>query len=228
MNKTIIISVAAVAVLTFSACGNKSGDDSAKNAITSAVEKTTEAVKDTANKAVDATKDAAAATADKAKEAANSAVDATKEAASKAVDTAKDAAAATADKAKEAANSAVEATKDAADATINKAKEVAEKTTEAAKDTAAKATEAATGGNDKGKAVFAKCVSCHGADGHTKALGKSEIIGGQAVADLEKKISEYKAGTRNVAGMGMLMNGQVKGLSDEDIKAVAEYISTLK
>jgi len=97
------------------------------------------------------------------------------------------------------------------------------------KDKEEKAKNAVAGGDvAKGKAIFAKCASCHGADGKTKALGKSEIIAGQPAADLEKKIQEYKAGTRNVAGMGMLMKGQVGSLSDEDIKAVAAYISSLK
>jgi cytochrome c553 len=80
---------------------------------------------------------------------------------------------------------------------------------------------------EAGKAIFTKCLSCHGADGKTSALGKSAVIAGQLSTDLEKSLMEYKAGTRNVAGMGMLMKGQVGTMSDEDIKAVAEYISTL-
>ncbi|MBD3788953.1 MAG: c-type cytochrome [Campylobacterales bacterium] len=77
-------------------------------------------------------------------------------------------------------------------------------------------------------AAYAKCAGCHGMDGKTKALGKSEIIAGQAEADLIAKINEYKAGSRNVAGMGTLMQGQVAMLSDEDIQAIAAYISNLK
>ena len=165
MKKLVIISVATVAVLTFSGCGNKS-DESSKNVVT-----------ETATKAVETTKEAAAKTTEAVKETATK---------------------------------AAEATKEAAGAVAEKAKEVA------------------TGGNAKGKELYAKCVSCHGADGKTKALGKSEVIAGQSAADLEKKIQEYKAGTRNVAGMGMLMKGQVASLSDDDIKAIAEYISSLK
>ena len=194
MKKLVIISVATVAVLTFSGCGNSSKEETTKTAV--------EATK----KATEATKEVAAKTTDAVKEGANKAVEATKEAAG-----------AVADKAKEAATKTTDAVKEGA----NKAKE-------AASDMANKAKEAVAGGNEHGKAVFAKCVSCHGADGKTKALGKSEVIAGQNVADLEKKIQEYKAGTRNVAGMGMLMKGQVGSLSDDDIKAVAEYISTLK
>ncbi len=184
MNKIVILSVATVAVLTFSGCGNKSSDEGSKNAVTTAVEKT--------------------------KEAASSATDAVKESAHKVVETTKEAATKTTEAVKETATKAVEATKEAASSATEKAKE------------------AVSGGNSKGKAAYAKCVSCHGTNGKTKALGKSEVIAGQSVADLEKKIQEYKAGTRNVAGMGMLMHGQVKGLSDEDVKAVSEYISSLK
>lgn len=81
--------------------------------------------------------------------------------------------------------------------------------------------------NAAGKAIFAKCIRCHGANAQRKALSKSEIIAGKSVTYLEKALAGYKAGTRNVAGMGIVMNGQIAPLSDEDIKAVAAYISTL-
>ncbi len=61
-----------------------------------------------------------------------------------------------------------------------------------------------------------------------KALGKSEVIAGQSKDDLIAKIKEYKAGTRNVAGMGALMKGQVASLGDADIEAIATYVSGLK
>jgi cytochrome c553 len=203
MNKTVILSIAAIAVISFTGCGNKSGnDEGAKSAVTETMDK----AKDATAKVAEKTKEAAAATTEAVKEGANKAVEATKE----------------------SANKAVEATKEAANNVANKAKEAATATTNAVKEGANKAKEAVAGGNAKGKEIFAKCVSCHGQDGKTKALGKSEIIAGQSVADLEKKISEYKAGSRNVAGMGTLMQGQVSSLSDDDIKAVAEYISSLK
>ncbi len=141
--------------------------------------------------------------ATEAKEAATTAVEKTKEAVVEKATEVKDAVAAT-------ATAAVDKTKAAASA-------VAEKATEAV---------AAATGPD-GKALFAKCAGCHGADGKTKALGKSGIIAGQPAADLETKINGYKAGTLNTAGMGALMKGQVASYSDEDIKAVATYISGL-
>lgn len=76
-------------------------------------------------------------------------------------------------------------------------------------------------------AAFAACSACHGADGKTVALGKSAVIAGQAAADIETKLKEYKAGTRDVTGMGATMKPQAANLSDDQIKALADYISKL-
>ena len=79
-----------------------------------------------------------------------------------------------------------------------------------------------------GAALFKKCAGCHGAKGEKKALGKSAVIGGMDVATLTEDLKQYKAGKRNVHGMGMMMKSQVKSLSDADIQALAEYIHGLK
>ena len=79
-----------------------------------------------------------------------------------------------------------------------------------------------------GAALFAKCAGCHGQKGEKSALGKSAIIQGEDAATTVKKLEGYKAGTLNAHGMGALMKGQVASMSDEDIKAVAEYIAGLK
>ena len=79
-----------------------------------------------------------------------------------------------------------------------------------------------------GAALYAKCAGCHGKDGKTKALGKSDPIAGLAVDVLTKDIEGYKAGTTNKHGMGAVMKGQVATYSADDIKAVAEYISAMK
>ena len=153
------------------------------------------------------------------------------------------------DKAKEAAVDATSAVTEAVKTTGTEVAEVAkEKVVEVVKETAAKATDAAAAlkeraaatteaaketvaadaGSAEGKAAYAKCVSCHGANGSTKALGKSAVLAGQSAADLETALHGYKAGTRNVAGMGMLMKGQVASMDDAAIKAVAAYIATFK
>ncbi len=78
-----------------------------------------------------------------------------------------------------------------------------------------------------GKALFATCAACHGPDGKTLALGKGAVIAGQSKADLLEKMHAYKAGTRDITGNGMLMKGQMAALSDADMDALADYISSL-
>lgn len=113
-----------------------------------------------------------------------------------------------------AAEKSVEATEAVTEATAD--------AVESVKEASSEAVEAVTG-----EAAYAKCAACHGKDGKTQALGKSAVIAGQAAAVLETSLAEYKAGTRNVVGMGMLMKSQVATMSDEEIKAVAEYISKM-
>jgi len=156
--------------------------------------------------------------ADEAKAAAAVAVEKTKTAVAEKATEVKEAVAEKAAEVKDAvAEKAAAATAAVTGAATAAASAVAEKATEAV---------AAATGPD-GKALFAKCAGCHGADGKTAALGKSAVIAGQAAADLETKINGYKAGTLNTAGMGALMKGQVASYSDEDIKAVSAFISGL-
>ncbi len=79
-----------------------------------------------------------------------------------------------------------------------------------------------------GAASYKKCVSCHGAKAEKKALNKSEVINTWDAAKIEEALHAYKAGTRNVHGMGALMKGQVASYDDATIKAVSEYIAGLK
>jgi len=78
-----------------------------------------------------------------------------------------------------------------------------------------------------GAALYAKCQGCHGADGKTKALGKSAPIAGLSADELVKDLEGYKAGTLNKHGMGGVMKGQAAALSADDMKALADYISKL-
>ena len=162
---------------------------------------------ETKKEAADATSKAIEST----KEAAGTALDATKKAADKAVEATKD-----------ASKKAVEATEKAAEAVKKTASSAADSVQSAAKEATAGA------GNEEGAKLYAACSGCHGVDGKTKALGKSAVIAGQSKGDLETKLQEYKAGTRNVAGMGMLMKGQVASMDEKSISLLAEYISTLK
>jgi cytochrome c553 len=154
---------------------------------------------------------------------------AAEEATEKTVEVVKDSTSDVQKAASELAESTQEKAKELTDKAVEKGKVLAEK----AEAKTAEATEAvkkaiSSEEKDDGAALYAKCAGCHGKDGKTKALGKSEILAGQSKDDLEKKIEEYKAGTRDAAGMGTLMKGQVAGMSDEDIEEVSEYISELK
>ena len=207
-NLTLLSLVAAT--LLFTACGEKT-----KEAASDAANKVTEAVKADTTSAVEATKKAAAEAAEAAQAKAAEVKAAAEAKATAAAEALKERAAATTTAAKEMATSAVDSVKDAAAATTEAASEAVD------------SAKAAVADNTAGKAAFAKCVGCHGADGKTKALGKSAVIAGEPAADLESKLAAYKVGTRNVAGMGMLMKGQVSSMDEATIKAVAAYISSL-
>ncbi len=148
---------------------------------------------------------------DEAKEAVSHAAEKVKEAASKTVST------------------ATEAVKETASSAVDKVTETASSAVDSVKSAAATATAAVASAvnTDEGKALYAKCAGCHGADGKNKAMGKATPVAGQSAADLEAKLKGYKAGTTNAVGMGMLMKGQVASMSDDDIKAVAAYMSSL-
>ena len=78
-----------------------------------------------------------------------------------------------------------------------------------------------------GKALYKKCVACHGAKAEKKALNKSQVIAGWPASKIEAALKGYKAGTYGGPMKG-LMKGQVAGYGDVKIAAVAKYISTLK
>jgi cytochrome c553 len=79
-----------------------------------------------------------------------------------------------------------------------------------------------------GAKLFLKCASCHGAKGDRKALNKSALIGGMSKEELVKKLKGYKSGKLDLYKMGGLMKTQVANMSDEELEALADYISKLK
>lgn len=80
-----------------------------------------------------------------------------------------------------------------------------------------------------GASVYKKCIACHGPTGKTVYAGKVPALAGQEQATLVEKLHGYKAGNQNSYGMGAVMGAQAKIhlKSDEDVTAVAEYISKL-
>jgi cytochrome c553 len=209
MKNLTVLSIMAASLLLVG-CGDSATGAEAKAA--SAEHKTESTMKCGEGKCGDAMKKSAATEA--------------KEAASKAVEKATEAV-------KETASDATSAVKEKATAAVDAAKETAASAVDSAKAAAASAATAATAAvasvvdTGAGKALYAKCAGCHGADGKMKAMGKAAVLAGQSAADLETKIAAYKAGTRNEAGMGALMKGQVAAFSDEDIKAISAYIAGL-
>lgn len=76
----------------------------------------------------------------------------------------------------------------------------------------------------QGKAKYASCVACHGAQG---GGGMGPKLAGQSASAIEKKLLAYKNKER-VGPQSQLMWGLSAGLSPDDIKAIAAYTATLK
>lgn len=66
-----------------------------------------------------------------------------------------------------------------------------------------------------------KCFSCHGDKAAKAALNKSQIIAGWDAEKTVKSLTGYKNGEG-------VMKPIASGLSDEDMKAVAETIASFK
>lgn len=77
------------------------------------------------------------------------------------------------------------------------------------------------------KTTFTKtCASCHGNSGEKVALNTSAILNTMSKDEISQALKGYKDGTYGKK-MKSLMQGQVKPFNDEELDALAEYISTL-
>ena len=74
-----------------------------------------------------------------------------------------------------------------------------------------------------GHKLFTQCISCHGKGGEGKASQKAPFIGGQYDWYIEKQLSDMKMGVRS----NPVMNPILKGLSPQDMKDLAAYVSHL-
>ena len=81
-----------------------------------------------------------------------------------------------------------------------------------------------------GATIFKACAVCHGAKADTVYAGKVPALTSLSSAEIVTALNEYKAGTRNKFAMGAVMSAQAKLhiKTDDDAKAVADYIATLK
>lgn len=102
-----------------------------------------------------------------------------------------------------------------------------EKTKEIIKDTAeAVGKPIAADEGKSGKELYVACISCHGQDAKRKALNASEVIANWSQEEIFNALKGYKDGTYG-GTMKASMTGQVARLSEEDMKKLAQYISTL-
>ncbi|MEA1990159.1 MAG: cytochrome c [Pseudomonadota bacterium] len=74
-----------------------------------------------------------------------------------------------------------------------------------------------------GEKAYATCVGCHGARGEG---GVGPRLNNQTVADVIAKLEKYKAGEQ-VGPMTGMMAPMAAGLSADDMKVIAEYVTTL-
>ncbi|ARR01028.1 c-type cytochrome [Campylobacter porcelli] len=83
-----------------------------------------------------------------------------------------------------------------------------------------------------GAAIYKKCAVCHGAKAEKKYLNKVPALVDTDPVQRLADMKAYKAGTLNDGkgkiNMGAIMKGQMATLSDADMEAVSNYISTLK
>lgn len=80
---------------------------------------------------------------------------------------------------------------------------------------------------DDGATLYKKCAGCHGVNAQKKALGKSKVINTFKSDMIVTALKGYKDGTYGGSMKG-IMKGQVNSLNDDQIKALAKYIPTLK
>lgn len=71
------------------------------------------------------------------------------------------------------------------------------------------------------------CVACHGADADTPILPEYPKLRGQNAAYAAQQMRDIKSGARSNA-QSAAMKGIMHLVSDEEIVALAEWLSTLK
>ena len=76
-----------------------------------------------------------------------------------------------------------------------------------------------------GKSTFAArgCIGCHGANG-VSVVPTYPSLKGKDAAFISKNLTDFRSGTRK----NPTMNAMAGGLSDDDIKNLADYIGSLK
>jgi len=68
--------------------------------------------------------------------------------------------------------------------------------------------------------LAATCANCHGTNGVSVAGDLMPAINNLSASEIEARLKEYKAGTRN----GTIMPQLAKGYTEEQIKIIAEVL----
>jgi len=69
------------------------------------------------------------------------------------------------------------------------------------------------------------CLSCHGPDGRSPIMPIYPKIAGQNAGYLLNQLRDIKSGARN-NGQSVVMMGIMAGVSDPEMQAIAEWLST--
>ncbi|NNF95806.1 MAG: cytochrome c [Halobacteria archaeon] len=70
------------------------------------------------------------------------------------------------------------------------------------------------------------CTACHGKDGKTPIMPSYPKIAGQNAAYALQQMKDIKSGARS-NGQSAAMKGVMHLVSDEEMKALADYVATL-
>ncbi len=71
------------------------------------------------------------------------------------------------------------------------------------------------------------CGGCHGADGNMPIMGAYPKVAGQNLDYIIQQLNDIKSGARS-NGQSTTMKGIMAAVNEDEIKAVATYLSELK
>ena len=69
------------------------------------------------------------------------------------------------------------------------------------------------------------CLSCHGPDGRSPIMPIYPKVAGQNAGYLYNQLQDIKSGARN-NGQSVVMMGIMAGVSEPEMKAIADWLST--
>ncbi|EDP7906863.1 c-type cytochrome [Campylobacter upsaliensis] len=78
-----------------------------------------------------------------------------------------------------------------------------------------------------GATLYKKCAVCHGPKADKVYLNKVPALKSISTAERLQYMKKYSEGKRNAYGQGAIMKINLKGLTEEDFKALEAYIETL-